>query len=935
MISMSDCVNNASLHQRMRGCWAVALLLLAVPLPLQAGGKSSKDPHPIVAGFERFHSGAGSDAAQGGQLLLSELNCVSCHQAESGKVVARKDAPTLDGVGSRVKHSYLRTFLSDPHKVKPGTAMPDVFVGDPERGAKIEALVHFLASTGTPRLERPERKLVGAGKDLYHKVGCVACHGSRDAKGDAAKVFSTSIPLGDLRAKYSLGSLRLFLEHPHQARPGGRMPALLNAKEANEVANFLLQGIALPTGASGNNMKYAYYEGEWEKLPNFDKLQPVAVGQTEDFDVQVARRTENMALKFESYLRLEAAGAYQFHLTSDDGSKLWIDGRLVVNNDGIHAAATKSASVELFKGTHKLVVGVFNAGGGIELGLEIEGRGLGRQSIGPFLSLTEEATPKIAAPGAKKDKDTITVDAALVAKGQLLFGSAGCANCHQMNIKSTTPAPHALAKLRGEGGCLAAQPTRGVPWFALSAAQRIALAAALKSPAHPAPTSAEGVRRALLTFNCYACHEREKVGGIEEALNGFFTTSQPEMGDEARVPPSLNGVGAKLNPAYLARILDKGVHDRPYMHTRMPGFGAPNVGHLVKLFAVLDPVTPVAAAGFSQPLAKIKAEARHMVGVQALGCVRCHTFAGKKAEGVQGIDMTLMPQRLQREWFHRYLLNPNQFRPGTRMPTSWDEGKSQLPKILDGKADTQIEAIWAYLGDGAKAKLPIGTNKQFIPLTPVGQEAIIYRNFIEGAGTRAIGVGYPEKVNLAFDANDLRLALVWQGAFIDAARHWTDRGSGFEPPLGDNVLHLPTGACFAVLPSALDPWPTKNARELGYHFRGYNLTPEQRPTFKYSIGAVSVEDRPDAVAGQTPPRLVRTLTLTAAETTENLYFRAAAAEKIEPMGNGWFRINGEWRLRLDAGATEPQLRRSGNRTELIVPIHFRNGQARLVQEFTW
>ena len=38
------------------------------------------------------------------------------------------------------------------------------------------------------------------------------------------------------------------------------------------------------------------------------------------------------------------------------------------------------------------------------------------------------------------------------------------------------------------------------------------------------------------------------------------------------------------------------------------------------------------------------------------------------------------------------------------------------------------------------------------------EEAIIYRNFIEGAGTRAIGVGYPEKLNLAFDANEMRLA---------------------------------------------------------------------------------------------------------------------------------------------------------------------------------
>ena len=81
-----------------------------------------------------------------------------------------------------------------------------------------------------------------------------------------------------------------------------------------------------------------------------------------------------------------------------------------------------------------------------------------------------------------------------------------------------------------------------------------------------------------------------------------------------------------------------------------------------------------------------------------------------------------------------------------------------LPNILDGKASTQIEAIWLYLSD-PKARPPIGLYSKSIPLEPT-DGAIIYRNFIQGAGTRAIGVGYPEKVNLAFDANELRLALL-------------------------------------------------------------------------------------------------------------------------------------------------------------------------------
>ena len=97
------------------------------------------------------------------------------------------------------------------------------------------------------------------------------------------------------------------------------------------------------------------------------------------------------------------------------------------------------------------------------------------------------------------------------------------------------------------------------------------------------------------------------------------------------------------------------------------------------------------------------------------------------------------------------------------MPTAWPKGKSAAARRSStARRATQIEAIWVYLRDGTKAQLPVGMGKQSIPLIPTS-EAIIYRNFIEGAGTRAIGVGYPEKVNLAFDANELRLAMIWQG----------------------------------------------------------------------------------------------------------------------------------------------------------------------------
>src|SRR4051812_29755728 len=141
--------------------------------------------HPVVPGFERFHDGAeaDSDLVRGGLILLGELNCTACHAAGKGleAQVLRKQAPILDKVGGRVRPSYLRAFLTDPHAVKPGTTMPHLLAAMPagEKGATVEALVHFLASTGSLTEEAARSKAIPNGKKLYHQIGCVACHGRR------------------------------------------------------------------------------------------------------------------------------------------------------------------------------------------------------------------------------------------------------------------------------------------------------------------------------------------------------------------------------------------------------------------------------------------------------------------------------------------------------------------------------------------------------------------------------------------------------------------------------------------------------------------------------------------------------------------------------------------------------------------------------------
>jgi PA14 domain-containing protein len=62
---------------------------------------------------------------------------------------------------------------------------------------------------------------------------------------------------------------------------------------------------------------------------------------------------------------------YRFALTSDDGGRLWIDGHLVVDNDGLHGAVTRRGVAPLAPGGHEIVVEYFNKTGGFALRVEM------------------------------------------------------------------------------------------------------------------------------------------------------------------------------------------------------------------------------------------------------------------------------------------------------------------------------------------------------------------------------------------------------------------------------------------------------------------------------------------------------------------------------------------------------------------------------------
>jgi len=907
-------------------------------LPVDAQKEARR---PIVPGFERFHAFDPTNAVAGGQLLLGELNCLSCHNAADGfkSNVLTKTAPVLTNVGSRLRSDYIWKFIQDPHGVKPGTTMPSLLdrVPEEERKAAATALASFLSTTGSFKDQGTNRGFANSGDRMFHEIGCIACHAPRNGK---AANPATSIPLVALGEKYAVSGLEAFLKNPHEVRPSGRMPGFdLQDNQARDLAHFLVGPLTVERGEP--NVKYSVFNQGFGEIPDLGTMKAESTGQTSGLDISVASKDNDFSIRFESYFNVDKAGNYRFHLGSDDGSLLFIDGDSIVDVDGIHPHTTKTGAKNLTKGVHRLVVDYSEVGGEESLSLELEGPGISRQPISAWLTLNEDGSPAKAKVTEELTDaaaiDEFMFDSELVEMGQKLFGSLGCAKCHELKRDGeSTPFSSPLPAIAGSAsgkGCLAEVVPLNAPNYELNNEQIASLNVALSVGTSISElTAVEKISHTMKAFNCYGCHQRDGLGGPEPDRNLQFISQIPEMGDEGRVPPRLDGVGDKLKKAWLRNVLLNGANNRPYMLTRMPKFGQA-AEHLVDAFVQTDLKQNSELVRMDDVDHRIKANGRKLVGSQGLSCIKCHTFGKYKSAGIQALDLQTMSARINEGWFHRYLPLPDALRPGTRMPTAFPNGKSVVPEIYDGDPARQVAAIWMYLSDGDKAKVPDGVLGGMIELKP-DDRPVIYRNFIEGLTPRGIAVGYPEGANMAWDADTMSLALIWHGRFIDSSLHWEGRGQGKQQPLGDHTLRLDQTVPVAVLESASAAWPTQSPKEIGYRFQGYRLDVRGRPEFRYRTEDFVVNELITAVAQKPDAGFERRIRISATVTINKLFVRAAVGNEIQKSDDGTYLVDNAIRTRIRSTA-EPVLRQSAGKWELLVPVSLSGGTAEVVQDIVW
>jgi len=148
-----------------------------------------------------------------------------------------------------------------------------------------------------------------------------------------------------------------------------RMLALLPGRPASKIVSMdigsdIFQEALKIDNDLINGLTYQYFEGEVSQTTEIEKLPKIKTGTCSKFSIKNRQRNNNFAYIFEGYISIPEDGTYTFYLKSNDGSRLYLDDFLLINNDGPHGIKEEGAVVSLKKGFHKIKLKYFQMGGG-------------------------------------------------------------------------------------------------------------------------------------------------------------------------------------------------------------------------------------------------------------------------------------------------------------------------------------------------------------------------------------------------------------------------------------------------------------------------------------------------------------------------------------------------------------------------------------------
>lgn len=140
----------------------------------------------------------------------------------------------------------------------------------------------------------------------------------------------------------------------------------INAEQKNSIIKILPDTLVSDKNLV-QGIRARYYEGSWENLPDFSKEKIITDTLIYNINLGFEKRNADYGIQFLGILKITEPGRYILSLQSDDGSKLFINNKEIIDNDGLHAPEEQVAEVDLKEGFYHIRVDFFQRGGGKNL----------------------------------------------------------------------------------------------------------------------------------------------------------------------------------------------------------------------------------------------------------------------------------------------------------------------------------------------------------------------------------------------------------------------------------------------------------------------------------------------------------------------------------------------------------------------------------------
>ncbi len=152
-----------------------------------------------------------------------------------------------------------------------------------------------------------------------------------------------------------------------------------DVQATNVKAYELMKAIKIKKQVSG--IKYSYYEADEMNSDKIQQLKPLVTGVVSNFNIDNKKRNSKFGFIYSGYISIAETGIYNLYTESDDGSLLYIDDSLIIDNNGNHGTEEKTDKAVLEKGMHKIKLIYFDSGGGNSLKVSLQKEGGSKEEL--------------------------------------------------------------------------------------------------------------------------------------------------------------------------------------------------------------------------------------------------------------------------------------------------------------------------------------------------------------------------------------------------------------------------------------------------------------------------------------------------------------------------------------------------------------------------